>query len=64
MFAIMYDIVTSLSLGRTPLEWVALLVVICLISSPGIMFTMVGLGAKVGFFRHLMEKYAKSEGGA
>ena len=58
MFAIIYDVITSLSLGRSPLEWVALIVVLCLISSPGLMFTMVGLGAKVGFFQHMKEKLA------
>jgi hypothetical protein len=56
MFAIFYDIITSLSLGRSPLEWVALIVVLCLFSSPGVMFTMVGLGAKVGFIQHIKEK--------
>jgi len=56
MFAVIYDIVTSLSLFRSPLELVGLIVVICLLSSPGLMFTMVGLGAKVGFFQHIKEQ--------
>ncbi|PIE01203.1 MAG: hypothetical protein CSA81_12660 [Acidobacteria bacterium] len=63
MLAVLYDIVTSINLSG-PLQWVALLVVICLLSSPGAMFTMVGLGAKVGFARHLMDKAKHPQGEA
>jgi hypothetical protein len=56
VLTILQDILMSINLTGGPLYLLALIVVLALLSSPGAMFTMVGLGAKLGLALHLKEQ--------
>ncbi|MCB1051964.1 MAG: hypothetical protein H6510_10400 [Acidobacteria bacterium] len=55
MISILSDILFSLRLTRW-LEFMAIIVVIFLASSPGIAFTAIGLSAKLGLIKHATRK--------
>lgn len=60
ILTILTDIVTSLRLF-SPLEIAALLVCICLLSSPGVSATIVAVTAKLGIMQHLREDFAQKD---
>lgn len=59
ILTIITDIVTSLRLTRI-LEFASLLVCICLLSSPGVSATIVGVTAKLGLMQHLKEDFSQA----
>lgn len=55
IFTALYEIVTSLNLG-TWLHCLSLLIVVCLMSSPGACATVIGVSAKLGIGAHALDK--------
>ncbi len=58
IFTALIEIVTSLNLGSW-LHCLSLLVVICLMSSPGACATVIGVSAKLGIGAHALDKDRK-----
>lgn len=64
ILTVLTDVATSLRV-TTWLEVMSLVIVIMLLSSPGAIGTIIGLGTKIGIFQHVKaEQEAKAEANA